>query len=260
MELTFEKWHGTGNDFVMVFDPGGRWQPDEQLIREICERRTGVGADGLIIVREDVTEDFRMIYFNSDGRESSMCGNGGRCVIAFAAKHGLGSDSVRFRAIDGVHEGRAEADGRISLRMMDVRHYTRHGEDFVLDTGSPHYVRFTSLDAHPDFEKEAAAIRHHPDFAKQGINVNFVEEPGPGLLAMRTYERGVEAETLSCGTGAVAAALAAARRHEKTGMQRFEINTRGGRLIVKFRADADAFRDIWLTGPARYVFSGSLPV
>ena len=260
MELTFEKWHGTGNDFVMLLDREGRWQPDEQTVRKICERRTGVGADGLIILRKDKTEDFRMVYFNRDGRESSMCGNGGRCAIAFAAKHGLGAATLRFRAVDGVHEGRVEDDGRVSLRMIDVPHYERHGEAFVLNTGSPHYVRFTKLAAHPDFEKEAAAIRHEPRFAKEGINVNFVELQGPDSLSMRSYERGVEAETLSCGTGAVAAALAAGWKEKKRGRQRVELRTRGGTLHVEYCLQGDCSEDVRLIGPAAYVFSGRMEI
>ncbi len=260
MELTFEKWHGTGNDFVMVLDPEGRWQPDAESIQYICERRKGVGADGLIILQKDDKEDFRMIYFNRDGRESSMCGNGGRCAIAFAARHGLGSGTLRFRAVDGVHEGRAEDDGRVSLRMIDVAAFGRHGEAYVLDTGSPHYVQFTKLAAHPDFEKEAAAIRHQPPFAESGINVNFVEVLSPGLLSIRSYERGVEAETLSCGTGAVAAALAAGWKEKKTGRQRVELRTRGGTLHVEYRIHGAHSEDVWLIGPATYVFSGRIEI
>lgn len=257
MKLSFEKWHGTGNDFIMVLDAESQWHPDETMIARICKRRTGVGADGLIILRKDANHDFHMLYFNSDGHQSSMCGNGGRCAIAFAARHGWAKDSVRFRAIDGIHEGRID-EGNVYLKMNDVMKLRQADREWVLDTGSPHYVRFTKLGEHLHFEDEAREIRQSPEFKKEGINVNFVEEKAGGELQMRTYERGVEAETLSCGTGAVAAALAAARKQKRRGSQKIKISTPGGRLHVQFRMEEDAFRDIWLIGPATYVYSGSM--
>ncbi len=256
MKWAFEKWHGTGNDFIMISDPENAWSPEEAKIRQLCERRTGIGADGLIVIRTDPEVDFRMIYYNSDGRESTMCGNGGRCALAFAERHGYYRNKARFRAIDGFHEG-YEKEGAYHLKMKDVNDLRELNNQLILDTGSPHLVRFAPVDTE-DFVQQAAAIRWSEAFASEGINVNFVKEEEGGKLYMRTYERGVEDETLSCGTGAVAAAIAAAHRSKTEGPMGFDLETRGGRLAVELEKDNGNYRNIWLIGPAAYVFKGEV--
>jgi len=258
MKWAFEKWHGTGNDFIMISDPEHSWPAGEERIRQLCQRRTGIGADGLIVIRKDPEVDFRMIYYNSDGRESTMCGNGGRCALAFAAKHGFYRKRARFRAIDGLHEG-FEKEGLYHLKMNDVSDLREMKNQLILDTGSPHLVRFAPVESE-DFVQEAAAIRWSGPFALEGINVNFVEELGTGHLRMRTFERGVEDETLSCGTGAVAAAIAAAHNLQENGPLNFELETRGGTLKVTLEKEEDQYHNVWLIGPAVHVYNGELDI
>lgn len=229
------------------------WRPNE--IAALCHRRFGIGADGLIILHPHPELDFKMQYFNADGAESTMCGNGGRCAAHFAARQGLASGhTLHFEAIDGSHQARLQGH-QVTLSMKPVATFQKSGKDLLIDTGSPHFVRFTENVDDLDVAQLGRKIRYAPSFAEAGINVNLVEPLSTGALKVRTYERGVEAETYSCGTGVTAAALAA---HERLGSPSpVTITTPGGRLQVSFEKSAAGYTDIFLEGPATFVFKGT---
>lgn len=257
---TFHKYQGAGNDFVVIdnrnqlFDRG-----DVELVNRLCDRRFGIGGDGLMLLQEAEGYDFEMVYFNADGREGSMCGNGGRCIVAFARDLGIIDRSTDFLAVDGPHH--AEIDGArkwVSLQMIDVDAIGRDGDAYVLDTGSPHYVTLVDRPL-ADFPvaEEGRRIRNNTTYKKEGINVNFVEAEGDGYY-MRTYERGVEDETLACGTGATAVALAMAVHEGKDGSLAVPIRVAGGNLVIRFDKDGSRFSRVFLEGPATFVFKGEV--
>ena len=253
MIIEFYKYQGTGNDFIMIDDREKEFDlTDNDLIAALCERRMGIGADGLILLREHDTLDFEMIYFNADGKQSSMCGNGGRCILSFAQMLELTENETTFMAIDGEHKGRLMDDG-IYLQMQDVKKIEGVGDGLVLNTGSPHYIEMVDELEYIDINKQGRKIRNSATFKKEGINVNFVLDSSE--LQVRTYERGVEAETLSCGTGVVATAIA---MHYANCIQETLVNvkTRGGELTVSFEEFNGGYRNIWLSGEASMVFAG----
>lgn len=259
MTLPFYKYQGTGNDFVIIDNRQlGLKREDVAHIRQLCDRRFGIGADGLIYLQEKEGYDFEMVYYNSDGRESTMCGNGGRCIVRFAHDLGLG-DEFSFLAVDGPHIGRILPGGIVSIQMQDVAHTSHRGDHYVLDTGSPHYVKFVQdIQSYP-VAKNGNTIRYSDTYRAEGINVNFVEELSRGHIYVRTYERGVEDETYSCGTGVVASAIS--YFYEKDpGETMIRVKTLGGDLSVKFDLDGPRFTDIWLTGPAVQVFRGETTI
>jgi diaminopimelate epimerase len=256
MELTFYKYQGTGNDFVMVDDRQGLFPKDNtDLVARLCNRKFGIGADGLILLEQDGLSDFRMVYYNSDGRPSTMCGNGGRCLVAFARYLGIIDMETTFVAVDGLH--RATLDGDVvSLQMQDVDQVLEKSKYLFLDTGSPHHVQMVG-DIHTlDVAKEGAKLRYGL-YGEKGSNINFVEREGDNVFYVRTYERGVEDETLSCGTGVTAVALAMHRSGMVTG-NNVTIKTLGGTLKVLFDVDGDGYKNIYLIGPATMVFKGKL--
>jgi diaminopimelate epimerase len=262
LKLSFYKYHGTGNDFILVDNRDDHFNPMEKLIADLCHRRFGIGADGLILLNNARGFDFGMKYYNSDGQESTMCGNGGRCMVAFADFLSLAGKSSRFLASDGEHTGSVMSkEGNVyhvSLSMNDVKGYQMLGKDFILDTGSPHLIRFVSDVDKVDVVKEGRAVRYLDDFQPGGINVNFVEDQG-GKIFVRTYERGVEDETLSCGTGVTASSLAyAASRDLKEGI--IPVITRGGSLKLHFRRVGTVFTGIFLEGPAVHVYNGTINI
>lgn len=261
MESGFSKYHGTGNDFIMIDDRDETFPLDKQFfISHLCDRRFGIGADGLILIREHPDLDFRMVYFNADGKEGSLCGNGGRCAVAFAHKLGMCDASTRFQAIDGIHDAELVRPDHIRLHMPPVSGVTRHEDHCLLDTGSPHYCIFASGLDEMDVYHSGRKIRYGKDFNEEGINVNFIQQEAEKLF-VRTYERGVENETYSCGTGVVASAICAALndKTDKTDKTAFRVRTLGGELSVTFRQKGpDTFEDIILEGPATFVFSGTL--
>ena len=253
MIIEFYKYQGTGNDFIMIDDREKEFDLTENdLIAALCERRMGIGADGLILLREHGTLDFEMIYFNADGKQSSMCGNGGRCIIAFAQMLEMIDDETTFMAIDGEHKGRLMDDG-IYLQMQDVKKIKGVGDGLVLNTGSPHYIEMVDDLDNLDVNKEGRKIRNSAPFKKEGIHVNFVLDANE--LQLRTYERGVEAEKLSCGTGVVATAIA---MHYANCIEETLVNvkTKGGELTVSFEEFNSGYRNIWLSGEASMVFAG----
>lgn len=256
--MPFYKYHGTGNDFILIDDRQLKVPHSEEFIRRICHRRFGIGADGLILLRNEPGYDFRMVYFNSDGKESTMCGNGGRCIIAFADFLSLIGDEARFMAIDGEHRAdilhRSPGLWQVRLTMSAVKSYRVVRGDYILDTGSPHLVRFVEKVSSVDVVATGRGIRFSEEFSPAGINADFAEESGKGLH-VRTYERGVEDETLSCGTGVTASALAfAIRKGISSGT--VPLLTAGGELAVAFKRQGEGFTNISLEGPACLVYKG----
>lgn len=278
MQIAFHKYHGAGNDFILVdnrsgsFTTGGSNQ--EALIARLCDRHTGIGADGLILVQHPTLpaseSAFRMLYFNADGLEGSLCGNGSRCAAAYAYAKGMTKGrQVVFEAVDGLHRAEILRDSkpayvvRVSLRKCQAAEKLTN-EQYYVDTGSPHLVWFTDKLDSLDVSTLGRKIRYDPKWGARGVNVNFAEWAGDGSLRVRTYERGVEEETLSCGTGAAAVALAGyLHQGGRPGHSTCTIHFRGGSLRLSFtppdKAGGD-FRDIWLEGPASMVFEGRLPV
>lgn len=256
MSIQFEKYEGTGNDFVMIDNRSLAFpKNDTGLISRWCDRRFGIGADGLILIENDNFSDFSMVYFNADGRPGSMCGNGGRCAVAYAQSLGLAGSETNFVAADGMHSARTLDDGRIALQMAEVSGVTIQADAVFLDTGSPHHVAFYAPVAECDVQNLGASIRYSDRYAPAGTNVNFVEIMADGSFKMRTYERGVEAETLSCGTGATAVAVAMYELG-KTQEKNVKIHVEGGVLQVSFEKTGPRYHNIVLTGPARFVFKG----
>jgi diaminopimelate epimerase len=258
-QLHFYKYQGAGNDFILLDNRAGEIRLSTDEIAMLCHRRFGIGADGLMLLEASSKADFRMVYFNADGRESSMCGNGGRCIVAFAQRLGIIGSEASFEAIDGLHQARVEADGSVSLQMNDVASIAHERDRVLLDTGSPHCILWVDDLRSAPVVEEGRRIRHEARFAPGGVNVNFVRLAGEGKLEVRTYERGVEDETLSCGTGVTAAAIAASG--DATGSFAFSVATPGGALEVRFEKDtAGSARDVVLRGPARFVFEGKVDV
>lgn len=262
MKIPFFKYQGTGNDFVMIDNRATQFldRSNTKEIERICNRRFGIGSDGLILLQNKPNYDFEMVYFNSDGRESSMCGNGGRCIAAFSKKVGIVEEYCKFWAIDGEHEAYIRDNDWVELKMTDVGNIEIGSDYFILDTGSPHYVVFVEdLD---DFNivESAQMIRYSQRFKEEGINVNFVEKNNDNLL-IATYERGVEDETLSCGTGVTAAALSWHLRNSNNMANQVDIKAKGGNLSVRFEKNGNGgFNNIWLCGKAELVFEGTIDI
>jgi diaminopimelate epimerase len=264
MNVEFFKYQGTGNDFILIDNRTLQWSNvlSAEIIAKLCDRRFGIGADGLMLLQSSAVFDFEMIYMNADGRESSMCGNGGRCIVAFAQYLGiLKNNATTFKAIDGEHHAIIEANQTVRLGMCSVTHIERRGEDFYLNTGSPHYVKFVEDVDKVDVLQEGREIRYNDEFAEQGTNVNFVQILNDSLLKVRTYERGVEAETFSCGTGVTAAALAADLKLSGAN-DSFAIKTLGGNLQVRYKNmnHGESYTNITLAGATQLVFTGEIDI
>lgn len=252
--MEFYKYQGTGNDFVMIDNRNLQFPKDRILIEKCCDRRFGIGGDGLILLENHPTLDFRMVYYNSDGRESSMCGNGGRCIISFAHFLEIFKNKTKFEAIDGLHEGEIK-NGTVKLKMSDVSEIKNIGKDFELNTGSPHYIQFVSNVENFEVKNCGSAIRNSEFYKKEGINVNFVEKISEDQIFVRTYERGVEDETFSCGTGVTAASLV---HFNKVNTNSVNVKTLGGNLKISAEKVGKSFKNIWLEGPAIQVFKGRI--
>jgi diaminopimelate epimerase len=260
MIIPFFKYQGTGNDFILIDQRFTQFlsRKDHLLIEKICDRRFGIGADGLMLLQFTEGYDFEMIYFNADGRESSMCGNGGRCIVAFAKKLQVIDSQCHFLAIDGPHDAKINESGNlVELKMIDVRQVETNSNFYVMNTGSPHYVKFVNDMGKINVFEDGKKIRYSERFEKEGINVNFVEEKENGIQ-VTTYERGVEDETFSCGTGVTAAAISFAKKNSlHTGT--VTIQTKGGNLSVRLENDGyTGYKNIWLCGPATFVFEGNI--
>ncbi len=249
----FYKYQATGNDFVMVDDREGLFPATKENIAFLCHRRFGVGADGLILIQNDPEYDFRMVYFNADGLEGSMCGNGGRSAVRFAEDLGIFQNKTKFIAVDGEHLADTTQE-KISLKMGRV-HGIEHTDEYdFMNTGSPHYVRFVKNIEQVDVYQDGKSIRYAPYWVERGgTNVNFVERVSEDTIYVRTYERGVEDETFSCGTGVTAAALSAFLNFKM--QSPINIITKGGNLSVSFN---ESFDSVYLEGPAVCVFEGKM--
>jgi diaminopimelate epimerase len=258
MQINFTKYQGAGNDFILIDNRDKSFPVDYKIIEQLCHRRFGIGADGLMLLEDENDYDFRMRYFNSDGKEASMCGNGGRCIVAFAQQIGIINNDTKFIAVDGEHIAEIKEKG-VKLKMQDVSNIETGDNYFFMDTGSPHFVKF--IESHENFDtyKEGYDIRYNDRFKEVGTNVNFVSYLSEGLINVSTYERGVEDETYACGTGCVASALSTAIKDNKTSGS-YNIKTKGGDIIVYFRKDQEGFKEIYLEGPAKKVFEGSLDI
>ncbi len=254
--ILFYKYHGTGNDFILIDNREGRVVLSPEQVARLCHRRFGIGADGLMLLQKSEVADYKMVYYNADGGISTLCGNGSRCMAAFAKLLGVVSgEKALFEASDGLHKIAFLAGGNIALEMANVPQTEACPTHSILDTGSPHFVQWTDDVERLNVEVAGSEIRNSPRFKDAGINVNFVRRNADGSLAVRTYERGVEGETLSCGTGVTAAAIASAGG--QAGVYKIKITTPGGNLEVAFENDsAGGATNVVLTGPAEEVFRG----
>lgn len=263
MRLHFYKYQATGNDFVLIDNRSGDHALSQDQIASICDRRFGVGADGVMLLEKHPSAHFSLQYYNSDGSQS-LCGNGSRAAVLMAASLGMINGKATFEAFDGLHDAEIRRDGSVKLRMNNVEDIRRlDNGDFFIHTGSPHYIRFVQdVKNYPVFDT-GRSIRYSGDYLPGGTNVNFVERLSPGKIFVRTYERGVENETLSCGTGVTAAALAASLMGDASPVQ---VRTLGGELGVEFKTrhsgatsgQPGIFHDIYLIGPAKLVFEGDV--
>lgn len=256
MELKFSKYQGTGNDFVMLDNMNGQFNDlSISQIQFLCDRKLGIGADGLIKLSKDET-DFLIEYYNADGSQS-FCGNGARCSVAFAKSFGLIDNKAKFNAIDGIHEATIE-NGIVRLEMLPVDSIQKVNNDYWLHTGSPHYVRVIKQNESIDIVEFGKSIRYSDTYKKDGVNVNTITEIDPETIHVQTYERGVEDETLSCGTGVTACALVWMELNSD--LDKVNISTKGGDLTVEAVRNGNGFSSIWLSGPAKHVFDGSIDV
>ncbi len=249
--IPFYKYHGAGNDFILIDNRNRFFDPtDQRMIQHMCHRRFGIGADGLMLLQDHTSYAFEMKYYNADGLEGTMCGNGGRCIAKFAHDLGIIDKKTEFLGVDGSHKVEIQENELVKLALHDVKKYETINNDFFLDTGSPHYVIFTETLNEKMVLETGGEIR-----LERNCNVNFVKEE-PGQLVVRTYERGVEDETFACGTGIVASSLAHAI---KTGAGApIKVQAIGGRLEVFFERKNNTFQNIWLTGGAVFVFKGTI--
>jgi diaminopimelate epimerase len=257
MQIQFSKFEGTGNDFIMIDNINGTYNFLSEIhVKKLCDRKLGIGADGLILINSDDSSDFYMDFFNSDGSKS-FCGNGSRCAVLFTLNLGLHKGETKFTAIDGVHKGSVSGEN-VSIEMNDVSNINVHLNDYVLDTGSPHYVQYSDDLSSENTIRKGKEIRFGESFLKNGINVNLLQVLSPDQIKIATYERGVEDETLSCGTGATACALV----HDfvsNSSFGKIQVQVKGGDLTVSFkRGSKGNYSQIVLSGPANFIFSGSI--
>ena len=260
MQVEFYKYQGTGNDFVMIDNRLVTFPKENTaLVAHLCNRRFGIGGDGLILLENDSESDFKMVYYNSDGSQSTMCGNGGRCFVAFAKKLNVIGNSTTFNAVDGLHHATVSEDEIVSLQMIDVLNIKKESDYTFLDTGSPHHVQIVNDLENYNVKEQGASIRYSELYGKQGSNINFVKKIDATTFSLRTYERGVEDETLACGTGATAVAIAM-NATGTTDATVIDLNVEGGKLVVSFDKKDDKYTNVYLRGPAEFVFEGTIEV
>ena len=259
MNIQFHKYQGAGNDFILIDHRTADLKNiDNNLVKQYCDRRFGIGADGLMFLLNHDNFDFEMVYYNADGHLGSMCGNGGRCIVAFAKHLGIIDSEANFLAVDGTHYAKISESGNwVDLQMINVNHIDKDGNAYVLNTGSPHYVEEVVNLKEMDVFTAGKNIRNNETYKENGINVNFVEDKGDHLF-VRTFERGVEDETYACGTGVTAVALSMAKHLHQTGHIETAVEVLGGKINIKFDYDGEKFTNIFLCGPAEKVFEGKL--
>jgi diaminopimelate epimerase len=256
MKINFSKYQGAGNDFILIDQREKNSQTiDNQLIEKLCDRRFGIGADGLMLIKSHPDFDFEMVYYNADGQLGTMCGHGGRCIVAFAKHLGIITQETNFLAVDGPHYAKISASGNwVDLQMIDVNQIAKDQDAFVLNTGSPHYVKEVEDLANYEVYLKGKEIRNNNTYKDKGINVNFVEDKGDHLF-VRTFERGVEDETYACGTGVTAVAMAMAL-NKPAGKIETNVKVIGGDLKIVFEYNGNSFTEVYLCGPAEKVFEG----
>lgn len=260
MQLEFYKYQGTGNDFIMIDNRSDIFPKENtELVKHLCDRRFGIGADGLILLDTDTETDFRMVYYNSDGNLSSMCGNGGRCLVAFAKKLDIIHNETTFIASDGLHYATVSEENIVSLQMIDVTEIKNTSEYSYLNTGSPHHVQLVTDLENFNVKDNGAVIRYGDLYGKEGSNVNFVKKINENTFCLRTYERGVEGETLACGTGATAVAIAM-NATGQTNLNAINLNVEGGNLAVSFDIENGKYTNVFLKGPAEFVYKGTIEI
>lgn len=263
MNIKFSKYQGAGNDFILLDNRNQQYSNlSVETVAALCDRRFGIGADGLMLVQAHDNHDFEMVYHNADGKLGSMCGNGGRCIVAYAKDLGIIDKETQFMAVDGLHYAKisdSPAKYWVDLQMIEVDKVTKDQTAYVLNTGSPHYVQ--EVENLKDFSvyQKGYEIRNNETYRKEGINVNFVERVDNGLFA-RTFERGVEDETYACGTGATAVAMAMAKENNQIGHVQTPVKVLGGDLQINFDYDGQTFSNVFLCGPAKFVFKGEIEV
>lgn len=260
MNIQFYKYQGTGNDFVMIDNRNNFFPKDNhKLINHLCDRRFGIGGDGLILLENDDNHDFKMVYFNSDGNQSTMCGNGGRCLVAFAKQLKIIESQTTFLAIDGLHYAKIDEKNIVSLQMVDVNKVDVQENFAFLNTGSPHHIEMVENLESYNVKENGEKIRYSDLYGAKGSNVNFVSQITENEFKIRTYERGVEDETLSCGTGATATAIA---MYEigKTKLNQIKIEVEGGKLEISFDNTDGIYKNIFLKGSAEFVFEGNIEI
>ncbi|MDB5007901.1 MAG: dapF [Mucilaginibacter sp.] len=261
MKIPFYKYQGAGNDFILIDNREHVVNhQNPALIAHLCNRRFGIGGDGCMFLENRKGYDFEMVYYNADGQPSSMCGNGGRCIVAFAKYLGIIDSETNFMAVDGPHYAKISAPGDwVSLQMIDVDTINQDDDAYVLNTGSPHYVKLVDGLKEKNVYQDGYYIRNNSTYRAEGINVNFVEPTDKGYF-VRTFERGVEDETFACGTGVTAVALAMAKHHQQTGQINTPIKVLGGDLNIRFNYNGEKFNNIYLEGPAVKVFEGAVEI
>ena len=260
MTFIFSKYHGAGNDFIMVDNRLGEFTFNTvEAVKSLCDRHFGIGADGLILIENSSDSDFKMVYYNADGNLGSMCGNGSRCAVMFAKEVGVQFSTKSFEAYDGIHRFEILADNRVKVSMSDVKEVAKRNEAYLINTGSPHLIIPVDDVKSVDVFNEGKKIRYSPEFKAEGVNVNFVNAQN-GLVEIRTYERGVENETMACGTGCVAAGLwAAMEKRLGSGEHSIKLKSLGGMLTVSFHYEVSkGFTNVYLEGPVAKVFEGSI--
>lgn len=259
MKIHFYKYQGTGNDFIMVDNRINTFPKNNvKLINKLCDRRFGIGADGLILLESSNKNDFTMVYFNADGNEGSMCGNGGRCIVAFAKKLSIIKEKTTFNAIDGLHYASIK-NNIISLQMIDIETIETFENHLFLNTGSPHHVSFNDNITTINVKELGAKIRYGAPYFNEGTNVNFAEQVSADSFKIRTYERGVENETLACGTGVTAVAIAA-NKSNRTKANSIKVEVLGGQLEVSFKREGNLYKNVFLKGPAQFVYEGNITI
>lgn len=258
--LKFYKYQGAGNDFVLINNMNGEISLNSKQIENICNRNFGIGADGLMMLEKDTNNDFYMRYFNADSSEVAMCGNGGRCIVLFAHHQGVIGKNTTFNSLDGIHSAQIINDngieGHVKINLINVNEIVEYNNDIFMNTGVPHYIQFVDNVDHVDIQKEGSFIRYNEMFKPEGTNVNFVEISGIGAIKVRTYERGVEGETLACGTGATAAAIATSLKFQPS-INSFKVSVQGGELNIDFnKLSSHNYINIQLEGGAKATFKG----
>ncbi|MBN2892060.1 MAG: diaminopimelate epimerase [Bacteroidales bacterium] len=255
--MKFYKYHGTGNDFIVIDGRNEKFTPNEKIIQQLCDRNFGIGSDGLLLLKSHQKYDFEMNFYNPDGSEATFCGNGARCIVAFAKYLNIIDKETTFLAKDGEHSAYFEND-EVVLKMIDIDDIKTFGELFYTNTGTHHVVKFVDNVDAIDIMNEAPKIRYQKDFEPFGTNVNFVQKCN-GFIKVRTYEKGVEKETLSCGTGVVASALIYAYTADNL-ISKVNIQAKGGNLKVTFEKTEIGFKNVFLQGNAVKVFSGNVDI